>query len=96
MNQCIGCRTFEDLKEIEKLCILSNAPKKMSKCPCRTCLLKSICKRGCNDFFELSDSIFKIKLSYDYKSFHTAYDYYGNSPPIYKPIKNPRYNRKEI
>jgi hypothetical protein len=85
MNQCDGCRTFEYLKTIEKLCILSNAPKKMLLCPCKTCLLKSICQQGCKDFFKLSISIFKIKLYYDYKSYY--YNYYGIKPPRYHLAK---------
>ena len=38
---CEGCYT-------KKLCVLSN--RQMSKCPCKTCVVKIVCTFGCRTY----------------------------------------------
>lgn len=66
---CKGCRTNIDTSQFIRLnkCIIrTNAPKR--KCSCEVCIIKPICCNQCKDFYNLLVSIFKITLSYDYKS----------------------------
>ena len=43
-NNCKGCKDYED-----ENCIISfNKSKQL--CPCRSCLIKSMCEDGCDEF----------------------------------------------
>ena len=84
MSLCEGCNTKTLFKKAYRgnFCIISNSPKKIPECPCQICLLKSMCETECEEFKKLTESIFKKKLSYDYKSFYRdGASYY---PPRHK------------
>ena len=66
---CKGCRAetyTSQFKKISTCIIQANAPKR--KCPCEFCIVKPMCSEQCKPFYDLVASIFKISLSYDYKS----------------------------
>jgi hypothetical protein len=66
---CKGCRTLSLIYEYNierKKCILKTvAPTE--ECPCWNCLIKTTCFKQCDDFIELLEFVFEMKLSYDYK-----------------------------
>jgi hypothetical protein len=66
---CKGCKTKIDASQfirVNKCIIRTNTPNK--NCPCEVCVIKPMCSDQCEDFYNLLVSIFKISLSYDYKS----------------------------
>jgi hypothetical protein len=53
---CYGCRLdnryYDDLNGLYPFCSIK-AQKKIDKCPCILCLVKSMCNQGCPERFEL-------------------------------------------
>lgn len=47
-NTCYGCQGYVGLKD--RCAFFINSEKYKNKCPCRKCLLKGICKDGCEEF----------------------------------------------
>ncbi len=83
---CKGCRTKIDTSQftrINKCIIKTNAPNR--NCPCKVCVIKPMCCNQCEEFYKLLVSIFKIYLSYDYKSIGPSLDYaYHLRTPYYR------------
>ena len=81
---CKGCRTLSimvDHKIKVVGCIIQiNAPKKIIKCPCRECIVKTSCFIQCQKFKDLCQSIFELRISYDYKNVKVQ-DGYNHSYP---------------
>jgi hypothetical protein len=57
---CIECPKYP--------CLLAhNSSIRPRICPCGKCILKAMCEKQCEDFKYLSNDLFKINLSYDYR-----------------------------
>jgi len=87
MMDCKGCKTKRDTKPFRttnKCIIQTNAPKR--HCPCGNCIVKPMCKNECELFHNLIVSIFRMSISYDYKSVDIMRpsDYYSMERPYYR------------
>ena len=85
---CKGCRTKIYTKKFKKIttCIIqANAPKR--KCPCQVCIIKPMCSEQCKPFYDLIESIFKISISYNYKSEALSPFPFAQNRPYYNRIQ---------
>ena len=86
---CQGCKTKIDCTfytRINKCIIKHNAPKR--KCPCQSCVIKPMCRTQCKPFYNLAASIFKMKLSYDYKGVVQQPNVFNGNPTTARPYYN--------
>lgn len=53
-NDCIGCVSFRSHRSIGRQCGDEAIPQisETEQCPCRLCLVKTMCKNGCQVFHD--------------------------------------------
>ena len=59
-NHCEGCYSYEEGDEIINCEIAPS--NNISKCPCSRCLIKVMCKVGCDDFENYYDKFLKDRV----------------------------------
>jgi len=64
-NHCTGCRSSQ-----QQCCIIEKLKvdgflKEIVNCPCGICLVKSMCKNGCDDYIFYTARIEALEEKYD-------------------------------